>query len=128
MQISKKSQYGLRAMVYLAKNFQKGKLIPLKDVSKAEAIPFDFLEKIFSSLEKAKLIKSKNGIGGGHILAKNPAKITVRDIVNPLEDTTSVDCRFCGKSRKCASKNVWGMVDLAIDKTLKSIKLSSLIK
>ncbi|MGA2418001.1 MAG: Rrf2 family transcriptional regulator [Candidatus Staskawiczbacteria bacterium] len=128
MNISKKSQYGLRAMVFLAKNFKSKKFSLLKDVSEKEAIPFDFLEKILSDLEKTKLVKGKKGIGGGYILAKNPKKITAKDIVDPLENTTAVDCRFCGKSRKCLTKNVWRKIDVAINKTLKSITLADLIR
>ena len=127
MQISKKSQYGLRAMVYLAKKKSKG-FFSLKNISKKEGIPFDFLEKIMSELEKTKLVKAKKGIQGGYILAKAPQKITAKDIVEALENTTAVDCSFCGKSRKCLSKNVWKKIDDSISKTLKSITLKSLIK
>jgi len=115
-------------MVFLAKNFKSKKFSLLKDVSEKEAIPFDFLEKILSDLEKTKLVKGKKGIGGGYILAKNPKKITAKDIVDPLENTTAVDCRFCGKSRKCLTKNVWRKIDVAINKTLKSITLADLIR
>lgn len=115
-------------MVYLSKRFKEKKWASLKDVSEKETIPFDFLEKIFSDLEKTGLVKAKKGIGGGYSLAKNPSKITIKDIVSPLENTTPVNCRLCGKSKRCASKNVWGKVDTAIEKTLKSIKLSDLIK
>jgi Rrf2 family protein len=128
MQISKKSQYGLRAMVFLAKNFKVKKIASLKDVSKAETIPFDFLEKIISKLEKSGLLKSRRGVSGGYILAKSPRKITIEDIVNPLENTTAVDCSLCGKTRKCLTRNVWRKIDVAISKTLKSITLADLIK
>ena len=127
MQISKKSQYGLRAMVYLAKHRDKKEFSPLKDISEKEGISFDFLEKILTDLEKAKLIKSKKGINGGYVLARNPAKISAKDIVEILENTNSVDCSFCGKSKKCLTKNVWQKIDLAVDKTLKSITLKKLI-
>lgn len=124
MQISKKSQYGLRAMVCLAKN---KKIMTIKDVSKNETIPFEFLGKIFLNLEKKGLVKAKQGIGGGYMLAKPASKITAKDIVGALEETTSVDCSFCGMAKHCASKSVWGKIDKSIEKTLKSIKLSSLI-
>lgn len=127
MQISKKSQYGLRAMVYLAKKNGK-EFFSLKDISEKENIPFDFLEKIMSELEKNKLVKAKKGVQGGYILAKKPDRITAKDIVSALENTTAVDCSFCGKSKKCLSRNVWKKVDMAIDKTLKSITLQDLIK
>jgi Rrf2 family protein len=128
MQISKKSQYGMRAMVLLAKNYKSKQLLNLKEISQKEIIPFEFLGKIVSQLEKAKLVKGKSGVGGGYILAKDPKKITAKDIVEVLEDTMPVNCSFCGRKGKCASKSVWGKVDLAIAKALKSVKLSSLIK
>ena len=116
-------------MVYLAKNFGKDKSIPLKEVSKHEAIPFDFLEKIILQLEKAKLVKGKKGIGGGYILAKSPRKISIKEIVEKLEKTIiPVDCSFCGRKNKCLAKNVWSKVDLALNKTLNSITLAQLIK
>ena len=114
-------------MVFLAKNYKKAVFVPLKNVSEKEAIPFDFLEKILSELEKVKLVKGKKGIGGGYILAKDPKKITAKDIVEKLENTTAVDCSFCGRSKKCLTKNVWGKIDKAINKTLSSITLKDLI-
>lgn len=129
MQISKRAQYGLRAMTYIAKNQKKKKVVSLKETSKAEAIPFSFLEKIIGQLEKAKLVVSKKGVQGGYFLAKPAKKNTVAEIVSILEKTTTpVDCRLCGRAKKCLSKNVWAKVDMALQKTLKSIKLSDLIK
>jgi Rrf2 family protein len=128
MQVSKKAQYGLRAMVCLSK--AKDKLpVPLKNISLAEGIPFEFLEKIISELEKAKLVKGKKGSGGGYVLSKKPKSITINDIFSVLEKTTiPVDCSFCGKSKKCASRNVWKKVEIAINKTLKAITLADLGK
>jgi len=128
MQVSKKSQYGMRAMILLAKNYKSKELLSLKEIAKRELIPFDFLEKIVSQLEKAKLVKGKKGAGGGYVLAKAPQKITAKDIVDVLEDTMPVNCTLCKKKNKCASKSVWAKVDLALIKALKSVKLSSLIK
>ena len=128
MNISKKSQYGMRAMVLLAKNYKSKCFLSLKDISQKENISFNFLEKIVSQLEKAKLVKGKKGVGGGYILLKNPKNITAKDIVDVLEETIPVNCSLCGKKNKCISKNVWVKVDLVLSKTLKSIKLSNLIK
>ena len=59
MRFSTKSQYGLRALVLLAKN---QKVLSLKEISQKEGIPFDYLEKIFSKLKKAKIVGAKKGI------------------------------------------------------------------
>lgn len=118
----------MRAMIHLAKAYKKNELVSLKEISDKELIPFNFLEKIIVQLQKAKLVRGKKGVGGGYILAKSINKITAKDIVGVLEETTPVDCSFCFKKAKCASKNVWLRVDLAIEKALKSVKLSDLIK
>ena len=128
MQISKKSQYGLRAMVYLSKMGNKQRFSSLKDISEKEGIPFDFLEKILSELEKMGLVKGKKGFGGGYFLAKSPSKITAKDIVEALEKTNPVNCTFCGRSKKCLTKNVWRKIEKAINKTLESITLKDLTK
>lgn len=128
MQVSKKAQYGLRAMVYLSKVEDKSP-VSLKSISLAEDIPFGFLEKIISELEKAKLVKGKKGTGGGYVLCSKPKDITVNDIFSVLEKTTvPVDCSLCGKSKKCVSRNVWKKVEDSINKTLTAITLADLAK
>jgi len=137
MKISKRAEYGLSAMVFLARNASRNNaselaknkhIISIREISNTEGIPFSFLSKIFGDLEKAKLVKGKHGANGGYVLAKDSKKITAKDVVELLENTTSVDCRLCGKSKKCLTKNVWRKIDLAIEKTLKNITLQDLIK
>lgn len=128
MQVSKKSQYGLRAMVYLAKVSSKDKVCPLKKISKAEEIPFDFLEKIVSELDKAGLVKAKKGSQGGYYLTKKPEKITVGQIVGALEKTTApVKCEGCSRAIECSAKGAWDEVGQSLDATLNSISLKDLI-
>ena len=129
IKVSKKSQYGLRAMVYLTKNYKSKKVCSTKLISKEEGIPFDFLEKIISLIERAGLVEGRKGVQGGYLLSRSPSKITVNDIVSVLEgEENMVDCSFCGRSKKCLTKNVWKRIDVAIHKTLKSITLADLIK
>lgn len=129
MKISKKSQYGLRAMVYLAKVSQKKKICPLKEISKAEGIPFDFLEKIILELEKAGLVKAKKGALGGYFLARKPQKITAGEIVRILEETfTLVGCLGCPKAKFCLTKGVWQEAQESLDSSLDSVTLADLIK
>jgi len=132
MKISKKAEYGLTAMVHLAKNpgptGKASRAISIRQISNIEGVPFEFLSKIFSSLEKGKLVVSRHGANGGYSLAKIPAKIAVVDIIKLLEDINTVDCSQCIRSKKCLAKNVWSKIDKAINKTLSSITLADLIK
>ena len=127
MKISKKAEYGLTAMVHLAKNKSK-KAVSIRQISNIEGVPFEFLSKIFSSLEKGKLVTSSHGANGGYILAKKTNKIAIIDIIELLEDINTVNCRMCLRSKKCLAKNVWSKIDKAVNKTLSSITLANLIK
>ena len=115
-------------MVLLAKNYKAKLVLSTKKISEKEGVPFDFLEKIISKMEKVNLVKGKKGVQGGYILSRSPSKITAKNIVDVLEGGESaVDCTLCGRSKKCLTKNVWGKIDLAINKTLKGITLADLI-
>ena len=128
MQVSKKAQYGIRAMVYLAKNSSKDKVCPIKEISGKEGIPFDFLEKIVSELEKAGLVKAKRGSHGGYFLSKKANKITAKEIVETLESTVPVGCAGCAKIEACSAKNLWDEVQDSLEDTLSSKTLEDLIK
>lgn len=135
MKVSKETQYGLRAMVYLAK--APDRIFSLKKISGSEGISSDFLEKIFSKLEKAKLVKAKKGIQGGYFLARESKKITAGEILRALEGTMApVFCVakekekkfFCPKKRKCLTKNLWKKIQEILNSALDSITLADLIK
>jgi Rrf2 family protein len=128
-QVTKKAEYGLRAMIILAKNYKAKKICSVKFLSEKENISFDFLEKIISCLEKSKLLKGSKGSLGGYLLAKNPNKINVKDIINSLEGKKIMtNCPFCPRNKKCIAKNAWKKIDSSLSKTLKDITLAQLIK
>ncbi len=131
MKISKKSQYGLRALVFLARN--KNKVLSLRFISEKEKIPFNYLEKIFSQLEKKRLINSKKGVQGGYTLAVSPEKIKVGEVIKALEgEIVLVECvgtkGKCVMKRKCKTINAWKKIQDSLEKTINSISLNDLIK
>lgn len=120
-------------MVCLTKN--QGQIIPLKIISQKEGISFDYLEKILSKLEKAKLIKSKKGVQGGYLLARKPSKIKASEIIQALEGEISlVKCiagvhkEFCPRKNKCLTKKFWQKIQDALYKSFNSLTLADLIK
>ena len=130
MKISTKSQYGLRAIVLLARN--KDKIISLKDISRKEGIPFDYLEKIISRMEKKQLVGSRKGVKGGYYLKKSPKKIKIGKVIEALEGKMSlVKCidrsYFCPHGKKCPTKNFWKKLQTSMENTLNSLTLDDLI-
>lgn len=133
MKYSTRTTYGLRAMINLAVNHKKDSL-PLSTIAKLEGISPKYLEKLFAILKKAKLIKAEMGAQGGYKLAKDPKEIKVYDIVSVLEgDPSLFHCIgkkgeiICGQACRCGATSVLLKVQDAIDKSLKSMKLSDLL-
>ncbi|MGA7607127.1 MAG: Rrf2 family transcriptional regulator, partial [Anaerolineales bacterium] len=72
MRLSKRGEYGLRAMIMLATPGPDGHpaVIQIREISEREKIPAKFLEQILLTLKNAGLLHSKMGVGGGYHLAK----------------------------------------------------------
>ena len=84
MQLSKRTQYGLRAIVCLADAYQRGYL-QTRELAAREALPTKFLESILSALTRGKFLASKIGATGGYRLARAPQDILIGDVISRLE-------------------------------------------
>jgi len=129
MKFSTKAEYGLKAMVNLAKDEVKTKNIKL--IAKEESISIKYLERILNVLRKHGLVESFKGINGGYALKKPGNKISVADIVIALEGPIApMKCvgKVCHMENQCSSKIVWEILGTQIEKTLRHIKLSDLTK
>ena len=82
--ISTKSQYGLKAVLALAKNDGQG-LLQIKEIARIKKIPRQYLEQILNQLGKAKIVRSVRGKNGGYELARHPHEIMVSEIITLLE-------------------------------------------
>lgn len=85
MRLSKRGEYGLRAMIDLATWESRTHVVQIKDIASREKIPAKFLEQILLSLKNAGLLNSRMGIGGGYHLAKPATEITLGHIVRILD-------------------------------------------
>lgn len=86
MKISSKSDYAFKTLLYLARNAQKG-VISIGEVAQEEKIPIKFLEQILLALKAGGLVGSKRGAKGGYFLVKDPAGISLEEVLKLMEDT-----------------------------------------
>lgn len=99
MRISRKAEYALRALVAIAR---QGKSCQIQELSVRENIPIKFLEQILLSLRHAGLLSSKRGVGGGYTLRKDPAAITVGEVIRTLDGPLAlVPCAIEGQGEQC---------------------------
>lgn len=85
MRLSKRGEYGLRAMIDLAAWDHGSAVSQIKDIAEREQIPLKFLEQILLTLKNAGLLHSKMGVGGGYYLAKPADQISLGQIVRILD-------------------------------------------
>jgi Rrf2 family protein len=87
MRLSKRGEYGLRAMLLLAAPDDEGRspVLQIRDLSEREHIPAKFLEQILLAIKNAGLLHSKMGVGGGYYLARPAAEISLGQIVRVLD-------------------------------------------
>jgi len=126
MTISKRSKYGLRALVCMACSPQKK--FTVKEISESEDISKRYLEQIFSALKKSELIVSIKGAQGGYLLARPSKEISVADVLRTLEDTqeTSSCCCKPGDVEYTLEKEVWKKIEENIKKITEDISLEDL--
>ena len=84
MRLSKRTEYGLRAVVQLARLWPRT-FVQARDLAEQEGLPNKFLESILLALRRGGFLESKVGSGGGYKLARAPREITVGDLIRRLE-------------------------------------------
>ena len=84
LSISSKSKYGILAVLALAANHNQG-LLQIKEISRLNNIPHQYLVQIFNLLVKADVIQSVRGKNGGYKIARSPALITTLEVLEILE-------------------------------------------
>ena len=90
MKLSKKSRYGLRALIDLAVN-SRTELVSLGSIAQRNDISAQYLEHVFSALRKGHIVKSMKGSQGGYFLERDTKEITVAQIVEALEGTYDLE-------------------------------------
>ena len=129
MKISTRGRYGIRLMLALALNYEKG-TTPLKAIAREQDISEKYLEQIINPLTKAGLVKSFRGAQGGYILSRSPEEITVGEVLRVLEGSLSpVDCvdhQNCPNCDSCVSLSIWKKMKDALDQVVDDITLADM--
>jgi Rrf2 family protein len=140
MRLSKRGEYGLRAMIMMAEPTEKKdalRMVQIKEIAQREQISAKFLEQILLTLKNAGLLHSKMGVGGGYYLAKPPKEITLGQIfrtldgpVAPIRCVSQMAYEPCGcpDEETCGLRLVMGDVRNAIANILDNTSLADVTK
>jgi Rrf2 family protein len=85
MTLGKKSEYGLKALYYLA-FVKSGERASVSELGTKLQVPHRFLEQILLKLKRAGILISQRGIEGGYRLARSPDEISLLDVLRVLDE------------------------------------------
>ena len=130
LKLTKKADYGLMALKYLAEHPETPAL-SAKDVADAYGIPAQLLAKILQRLTKAGLLKSSAGMNGGYALARDPRQISAFEVIHAIDGplfltSCTKGTKSCDLAPGCTIKEPLARVNETIIGVLKSISIHDL--
>ena len=133
MKISTKGRYALRLLLDLAEHKGEG-FISLKEISERQNISKLYLEQIVTLLNTSNILRANRGKQGGYILAKEPSKCTVGQILRLTEGSLApVACledetNLCERAAFCKTLPIWKELDRIISNYLDSVTLQDMLE
>lgn len=130
--LSKKAKYALNALVYLARNNEKGPIL-ISEISEEQHIPKKFLESILLDLRNAGILSSKKGRGGGYYLLKSPEEVNMADVIRMFDGALAllpcVTYKYYERCEECKDEETCGIrrvIKEVRDQTVNILKNNSL--
>lgn len=129
VKITKRTDYGLTLLTALAKKPET--LSSLKSIATEYQLPYKFIGQVASALLDAGLITSKEGATGGYKLAKAPADINLRQVLEVLDGPiVKVDClkgKNCQRRQYCCHHQVLSALSTTLSESLQHQTIADLI-
>ena len=113
--LSKKSKYGLKALLVLAEEPGRGP-IQSSELAVRQRLPKKFLEAILLELKRHGLVQSKKGRSGGYVLSRRPGDITLSEVIRALDGPLALV--------PCVSHTAYMRCDECIDEDTCGVRLA----
>lgn len=132
MKITAKSRYALRMLLDIAVSGDGGPRT-IKEIAASQGISQKFISRLAVPLRRAGLLATERGVNGGLRLSRQVGDITLLDIVEATDGRLSLlKCLShpgsCRRQGHCAAENAWRQANESFARTLRSIRLSSIVE
>jgi Rrf2 family protein len=135
MKVSTRGDYASRALLSLALHADESGPTSVRDIAERTGLPQPYLEQILLALKGAGLVRSKRGVGGGYVLAREPASITLAHIVSAVDGPITVgdfgephQNGACDHEGQCVLLAIWGMLGEHMRRHLEEFTLADIAK
>ncbi|ASM48689.1 Rrf2 family transcriptional regulator, iron-sulfur cluster assembly transcription factor [Pseudoalteromonas espejiana DSM 9414] len=107
--------------------------VALADISQRQEISLSYLEQLFARLRKNGLVSSVRGPGGGYLLGREAAVISVGDVISAVDESVDATrCQGadtgCQSGMRCLTHNLWSDLSARIEEFLNNITLAELVE
>lgn len=126
MRVSQKLEYACRAAVCLAKHYDGSTVVKLEDIAQQEDISSSFLVQILNELKRSNIVASKRGKAGGYVLARPPATVSLREVVQAVESSLLAAPAISSGASGPAVTSVWQELSQTITNHLDSVSLETM--
>ena len=133
MKVSTRGDYASRALLSLALHADESGPTSVRDIAERTGLPQPYLEQILLALKGAGLVRSKRGVGGGYVLARDPKEITLAEIVSAVDGPIEVgdfgrphQNGACDHEGQCVLLAVWAGISGRIRQHLDSFTLADI--
>ena len=131
MRLSRGSEYGLEGLIFLARQ-PPGTIKLINEIAEAQGLPQSFLAKIFQKFVQHGLVTSFRGRQRGYALAKPPAEIALKDVLEAIDGPDLFDrCIFwhdrCHDAHPCRLHERWKETKLGLMRMMQETTLKDLI-
>lgn len=131
MEITRQADYALRAVLEIARHDSRDR-VTTAEIARRQQIPASFLAKIVGQLSIAGILQTTRGARGGVTLARDPAGITMLDVVEAIDgpivlNACVTDPDYCTFGSTCAMRPVWCEAHGELVDRLRNVTMGSLI-
>lgn len=129
MELSCKSEYAILALLELATHYSSGEPLQIRQIAAQQNIPDRYLEQLLATIRRAGLVRSQRGAKGGYLLAREPWKITLLEVVNCLEGLDSKSTEDPSALKSLSSTmivDIWQEARQAAEEVLQKYTLQDL--
>jgi Rrf2 family cysteine metabolism transcriptional repressor len=110
--ITSKSPYAVQALTELGRSGGSGP-VPIGELARRREVPVQFLEQLFAVLRRAGILSSQRGVKGGYTFARDPATVSVLEVVELLDGPLGRDSEGVFADTAQAARKVLGDTTIA---------------